>query len=102
MFVVLCPDLHDLIILIFNEPMAFFKPSWQETYVFHSLLVEDLDDASQYSLMIFFDIIGSIIRLSYFRHWTLAETKLISLIIVFGHILLRQTHQANVVILSAL
>lgn len=88
-------------VLILNESMAFLKASRQKADVFHSLLVKYLDDASQHSFMIFFDIVGAIVGLANSRHWALAKANLLSLVVVFGYFLLRQAHQTNVILLRA-
>ena len=81
--------------------MAFLKASRQKADVFHPLLVKYLDHASQHPFVVLFDIVGAVIGLTNSGHWALAKANLLSLIVVFGHFLLRQAHQTNVILLRA-
>ena len=94
-------QLNYLEVLILDESMAFLKASRQKADVFHPLLVKYLDDASQHPFMVLFDIVGAIIGLTNSRHRALAKANLLSLVVVFGHFLLRQADQANVILLGA-
>ena len=94
-------QLNYLEVLILDKSMAFLKASRQKADVFHPLLVKYLDDASQHPFMVLFDIVRAIIGLTDSRHWALAKANLLSLIVVFGHFLLRQADQANVILLGA-
>jgi hypothetical protein len=83
-------------IVLLNELMTLLEASRYEAYILELFLVENFCDASEHSLMVFFDVELPILRA--LQNGTVTKASAVQ---VFWHLLLCESHQAYVILVLA-